>query len=67
MDEQIAATEPHRVQVGDVYRRMLVALRAGRGMRLSADELEALYCEDDAVQTAIQNIERDDLGKAASR
>lgn len=39
-----------------IYRRMGKALEAGRGVRLSADELLHLYHMDDAIGTVIQNV-----------
>ena len=39
-----------------IYLRMSKALDKGRGVRLSAYELEILYTMDDAINTVIENV-----------
>lgn len=44
-----------------VYRRMVDALKEGRGVRISAEELRAMYEHDAAIMGVIENLreERD--------
>lgn len=49
-----------RITCETIYRRMGKALKEGKGVRLSFDELEHLFFMDDAIGTIITNI-RDGL------